>query len=145
MEPTTFFDPPERKSFLGTGWAFPPTFSVASCGALTASGEEDIDQSLQILFSTSLGERVMLPGYGCNLRDYLFAPINVTLLSYLEDLIQQAIVLHEPRVKLLAVGLTPNDLEGRLDIVVACVVRSTNTRFNRVYPFYYQEGTNVSP
>lgn len=145
MEPAAFFDPPERKSFLGTGWAFPPTFSLASCGALTVSGEEDIDQSLQILFGTSLGERVMLPEYGCNLRDYLFAPINTTLLSYLEDLIGQAIVLHEPRLKLLSVVLLLNDLAGRLDITVECVVRSTNTRFNRVYPFYYQEGTNVSP
>jgi len=144
MEPASFFDPPERKSFLGTGWAFPPTFSRASCEALTVSDEEDIWQSLQILFNTSIGERVMLPDYGCNLRDYLFAPINVTLLSYLEEIIRQGINLHEPRIQLLDLSIIPDDLEGRLDITVTYIVRSTNTRFNRVYPFYYQEGTNVS-
>lgn len=144
MEPASFFNPPERKSFLGTGWAFPPTFSLATGEALTVSDEDDIWQSLQILFNTSTGERVMLPDYGCNLRDYLFAPINVTLLSYLEELIRQGITLHEPRVRLLDLSIIPDDLEGRLDITVTYIVRSTNTRFNRVYPFYYQEGTNVS-
>ncbi|GAB2577856.1 GPW/gp25 family protein [Spirosoma areae] len=144
MEPSGFFDTPERKSFLGTGWAFPPAFSTVRYEAVMVSDEEDIWQSLQILFNTSLGERVMLPDYGCNLRDYLFAPLNVTLLSYLEDLIRQAIIQHEPRIKLLNLTIIPAELEGRLDITVSYLIRSTNTRFNRVYPFYIQEGTNLS-
>ena len=144
MEPTFFFDPPARKSFLGTGWAFPPAFSEITGRAETVSDEEDIWQSLQILFDTSTGERVMQPDYGCNLRDYLFAPVNVTLLTYLqEQVIRPAIIQHEPRIKLLDLTIIPDELEGRLFIKIAYEVRATNTRFNRVYPFYYQEGTNV--
>jgi len=30
-----------------------------------------------------------------------------------------------------------------MEIRLVYLVRSTNTRFNRVYPFYKQEGTNV--
>jgi uncharacterized protein len=144
MEPAGFFDTPKQPSFLGTGWAFPPAFSTVNYEAVTVSDNDDICQSLQILFDTSVGERVMLPEYGCNLRDYLFAPLNVSLLSFLEDLIRQAIIQFEPRLKLLELILTPDEFEGRLFITVVGLVRSTNTRFNQVYPFYLQEGTNIS-
>jgi uncharacterized protein len=144
METNPLFAPPERRSFLGTGWAFPVEFSKTTCEPLMVSDEVDIWQSLQILFSTSLKERRILPDYGCNLEDYVFAPINVSLLSLLEEMIREAIQLHEPRIKLERLAITPFENEGRLDILISYIVRSTNTRFNRVYPFYYQEGTNVS-
>jgi uncharacterized protein len=144
METNPLFAPPERRSFLGTGWAFPVEFSKTTCEPLLVSDEVDIWQSLQILFSTSLKERRILPDYGCNLEDYVFAPINVSLLSLLEEMIREGIQLHEPRIKLERLAITPIENEGRLDILISYIVRSTNTRFNRVYPFYYQEGTNVS-
>jgi uncharacterized protein len=144
METNPLFAPPERRSFLGTGWAFPPEFTKKTCEPLMVSDEVDIWQSLQILFSTSLKERRILPDYGCNLEDYIFAPINVSLLSLLEEMIREGIQLHEPRIKLERLAITPIENEGRLDILISYIVRSTNTRFNRVYPFYYQEGTNVS-
>lgn len=143
MEFSRLPDAPQRKPFLGTGWAFPPEFSHADCSAATVSDEEDIWQSLQILFSTSLGERVLQPDYGCNLRDFLFAPINVSLLSYLDELMRRAIALHEPRIKLDDLSIQPDENEGLILIHFMYTVRSTNTRFNRVYPYYYQEGTNV--
>jgi hypothetical protein len=77
------------------------------------------------------------------LEDYVFAPINVSLLSLLEEMIKEAIQIHEPRIKLERLTITPDENEGRLDILITYIVRSTNTRFNRVYPFYYQEGTNI--
>lgn len=144
MESAFFFDSPARKSFLGTGWAFPPAFSDVTGLAETVSDETDIGQSLQILFDTSTGERVMQPDYGCNLRDYLFAPINVTMLNYLqEQVLRPAIIRYEPRIKLLNLSVLADELEGRLEITVTYEVRATNTRFNQVFPFYYQEGTNV--
>ncbi len=144
METNPLFAPPERRSFLGTGWAFPVEFSKTTYEPLMVSDEVDIWQSLQILFTTSLKERRILPDYGCNLEDYVFAPINVSLLSLLEEMIREGIQLHEPRIKLERLAITPVENEGRLDILISYIVRSTNTRFNRVYPFYYQEGTNVS-
>ena len=49
-------------TFLGTGWSFPPEFSKNEKRVKMTSGEEDIKKSLEILLTTSLGERVMLPG-----------------------------------------------------------------------------------
>jgi uncharacterized protein len=145
METNPLYTPPERRSFLGTGWAFPPHFSKTTAAPVMVSDEEDIWQSLQILFSTSLRERRILPDYGCNLEDFVFKPLNVSLLSLLEEMVREAVILHEPRLILNDLRLTPLELEGRLDILLTYTVRATNTRFNRVYPYYLQEGTNVAP
>ena len=72
----------EKINFLGTGWSFPPSFNNEIASIELVSDEEDINQSLNILLSTSLGERVMQPRYGCNLEDYLFEPLSITILHY---------------------------------------------------------------
>jgi uncharacterized protein len=133
----------EQKAFLGKGWAFPPTFDKKTGSADMVQYEEDIWESLQILFSTSNRERIMQPEYGCNPEDYVFTTMNVSFLSYLEDLIKKNIAKFEPRIKLLDLVIAPSMLEGSMEIRLVYLVRSTNTRFNRVYPFYKQEGTNV--
>ena len=72
-----------KNSFLGTGWAFPPEFVKEQKQTKMTSNEEDIKSSLHILLTTRLGERVMLPQYGCNLEELLFESLNRTLITYL--------------------------------------------------------------
>lgn len=133
----------DKKAFLGRGWAFPPHFDKSAGVVNMVQYEEDIWQSLQILFSTSIRERVMQPEYGCNPEDYVFAVMTISFLSRLEEMIKNNIAKHEPRIKLLELSIVPSELEGKFEIRVTYMVRSTNTRFNMVYPFYKQEGTNV--
>lgn len=57
----------EKESFLGTGWSFPPTFNNISGTVEMVSDEKDIFQSLHILLSTQLKERVMRSDFGCDL------------------------------------------------------------------------------
>ena len=133
----------EKKAFLGRGWSFPPEFDSSTGKVAMVQYVDDIWQSLQILFSTSIRERVLVPDYGCNLEDYIFGPLNVSRLTYIEELIKRNIALHEARIKLESLSIIPDPLEGRLDIDIWFVVRNTNTRFNRVYPFYKKEGTNI--
>ncbi|MCB0636514.1 MAG: GPW/gp25 family protein, partial [Lewinella sp.] len=73
------------KNFLGTGWSFPPTFQKSAPGVDMTTGEPDIDRSLEILLGTALGERVMLPEYGCNMEDLLFEPIDTGLQTVMFD------------------------------------------------------------
>lgn len=135
--------PSAKKDFLGKGWAFPPGFDRKTGTADMVQYEEDIWQSLQILFSTSIRERVMQPEYGSNPEDYVFTTMNVSFLSFLEDLFKKSIAKNEPRIKLIDLVIAASLLEGTMEIQLEYLVRSTNTRFNRVYPFYKQEGTNV--
>lgn len=129
-------------SFLGTGWSFPPRFSRERGSVAMTSDADDIRQSLQILLSTALGERVMQPKYGCNLDDLLFEPLNTTVRTYIRGLVKQAILIFEPRIQLNDVAIEMIDAPaGRVDLVVDYTVRATNSRFNLVYPFYRQEAS----
>ena len=130
-------------SFLGTGWAFPPSFDADTNTVSMVSDEEDIRQSLNILLSTSLGERVMQPKYGCNLTDYLFEPLNSSVIGYIKDLVEHAILFYEPRILADKIEVTPQDsfdiIEGRFTISVDYTIPETNSRFNFVYDYYKNE------
>ena len=128
------------KSFLGTGWSFPPAFDKHLLGVDMLSDATDVQSSLEILLSTRPGERVMLPGYGCNLDELIFEPLTTTLKTYMTDLISTAILYYEPRITLNSIDLSQsNDLEGLVLIMIDYTVKSTNSRYNYVYPFYKNE------
>ncbi len=132
-------------SFLGRGWGFPPEFSKTTSSVLLTEGEADIEKSLEILLSTRLGERIMVPGYGCNLEELLFKPLNLTLKTYITDLIKTAILYHEPRIDVDKIRIEPSDDNyGLLLINIDYRVRVTNSRKNMVFPFYQSEGTETA-
>jgi uncharacterized protein len=131
-------------SFLGTGWAFPPSFDRRTRSTVMVSAEEDIAQSLRILMGTTPGERVMLSEYGCNLRHLLFSTIDESMLTDIRDTIERAVRLYEPRITLERIDFDESEwLQGVLKIVLAYTVISTNTRSNLVYPLYLREGSSA--
>ncbi len=133
----------DTASILGTGWSFPPSFSKATREVLLTSDEEDIKKSLEILLSTTIGERFLQPDYGCNLDSYVFEPMNATITTSIKITVKNAIILYEPRLKLISVKLDQTFIsEGRVDIIVEYDIISTNSRFNLVYPFYLNEANN---
>lgn len=134
----------EDNPYIGRGWAFPPTFIRAKRGVEMAKGEEDINQSLEILFSTSKGERIMQPRYGADLESFLFDPIDNTTGSFLKEMIREAILYFEPRIRVIKVEIEKNETEGRVDIHVMYEIKTTNSRFNYVYPFYIYEKSEGS-
>lgn len=132
-----------QSSFLGTGWAFPPTFFGGGHEVEMVSDVEDIHQSLQILLSTGLGERVMQESYGCDLSTILFEEIDQSTVNILTNLISDAILYHEPRIILDRLEVTQDSREsGLLLISLEYTVPFANSRFNMVYPFYINE-TNI--
>jgi phage baseplate assembly protein W len=139
------------KSFLGSGWAFPPTFSkqplaVGGGGKVAmSSAEEDIRESLTILLSTTPGERIMQPAYGCGIKSHVFDTLSTSVITEIRNLVERAVLFFEPRITLNNVVIRDDDaINGRLDILLDYTIRTTNTRSNMVYPFYLLEGSNVS-
>ena len=130
-------------SFLGTGWAFPPEFNPESRSVELVSADQDIEQSLNILLSTSLGERVMQPQYGCDLTDYVFESLNNSVIGYLKDRVTNAIMFYEPRIKTEKIEVTASEsfdlIEGRFTISIEYTIPGTNSRFNYVYDYYKNE------
>ena len=134
----------ENQSFLGRGWSFPPEFNRESKAVKMLEDEEDKRSSLHILLSTRPGERVMVPGYGCNLDELLFSPLNLTIKTYVVDLIRTAILYYEPRIDVNKIEIDQTDeFYGVLLIRIDYTIRVTNSRMNMVYPFYKEEGNEL--
>ena len=131
-------------SFLGTGWSFPPDFTPETGEVRMTSDEEDIHASLMILLGTAAGERFMNPKYGLDMHEMLFEPMGTTAKTLLKDRVKFAILIYEPRINPLSLELdTSAELEGKISIILEYVVRSTNSRYNLVYPFYTTDSNEV--
>jgi hypothetical protein len=128
--------------FLGTGWSFPPTFSRLTYSVEMVSDDNDIQESLRILFQTQMGERVMVPEYGTLLWQMVFRNINTTLMTELEEMVRQAILYWEARITVNDITVQPDaSIAGLVLITVDYTIRTTNARNNLVYPFYVNEAT----
>jgi uncharacterized protein len=133
-----------NETFIGTGWSFPPTFNPITGSVATVNGATDINQSLQILLGTHLGERIMRSDFGCNLTPLLFENITVTLLTKIKAIVKLAILKYEPRIDLNAINFGSEETsQGLIKIEIEYTIRTTNSRQNYVFPFYLEEGTYV--
>lgn len=131
-----------ENEFYGKGWNYPPQFRKTETKAKTSmvSGLENISQSLRVLLTTNLNERLMRPGYGGGLDALLFSPISQRTITKIQNTISDAILLYEPRVDLIQVQVEDGDIAaGLLRINVEYTTRDTNSRFNLVFPFYINE------
>ena len=132
-------------SFLGRGWSFPPDFTGPAAGVKMLEDDADVASSLEILLSTTPGERVMQPLYGCNLSELLFESLDTRLSTLMTDKVESAILYYEPRLTLESVTLDDSRArEGVVLIQIEYRVKSTNSRFNFVYPYYIQQGTDIN-
>ena len=124
-------------SFLGRGWSFPPQFVHRTGELLMTADEADIAASLEVLFRTTLGERFLVPAYGLDMHEALFEPMSTTMRTFLKDRMKTAILIYEPRITLDALDITtPDPNDGSLRVFIEYKVRTTNSRYNLVFPFY---------
>lgn len=131
---------PDPKAFLGRGFAFPVGVDPANGAIALAEYEEDIRQAIRIILDTEPGERVMRPDFGAGLRGLLFEPLNTHTLALARHRVEQALIVWEPRIDSVDVQVTAEPPRGVMTINMHYRVRTTNTFYNLVYPFYLQEG-----
>ncbi|SFR65171.1 GPW/gp25 family protein [Halogeometricum limi] len=126
--------------FLGTGWAFPPGIDDSEHVSL-ANGEEDIEQAIRLVLGTVPGERAMRPEFGCGVHDYVFETFGSATSALVETAVEEALLRWEPRIDVVGVSASLSDEGGgaRLTVEIDYRVRSTNSEFNLVYPFYLEE------
>ncbi|MEA2690831.1 MAG: uncharacterized protein QOJ16_218 [Acidobacteriota bacterium] len=124
-------------SFLGVGWRFP--VGPAGGGIAMAPYEEAVRQSIWIILATARGERQMRPDFGCGIHDLVFAVNSAEAAGRVASEVRQALVRWEPRIDVKRVDASADEENpSRLLIEIEYKVRSTNNRFNLVYPFYLE-------
>jgi phage baseplate assembly protein W len=122
---------------LGRGWAFPPQFKVDTNETVMAEGVEDINQSLYILFTTEIGERVMQPNFGSAMKSMIFESINEHFKSYMRMVLTRSIYLYEARIKPISIDFSTDEtLEGRYLMHLDYYVLETKQKNSFVFPFY---------
>ncbi len=125
------------ESFLGLGVGYPFTFSN---GQLQAARDDAlVEQSIIQILSTSKGERLMLPDFGCGINDMVFETNSDTVAHQFEYQIRDALGKYEPRIEVLSITVEPQPLQPNcLNIGISYNIKDINSSQNLVYPFYLQ-------
>lgn len=105
------------------GWKFPVGPDPSTGRMRMSTGIDDIRESVRIILFTNLGERIMEPNFGSDIRKYVFSPSSDGTYALLGAEIQRAIMEWEPRVKDVSVDIRPSkDGEAvRVDVNLAKV------------------------
>lgn len=130
-------------TLLGSGWPFPIATKGDPKGRLGyLAGAEKIRQSVWLIMSTSPGERQMLREFGCGIHDLVFEPNTAALRGVVRGKVLDALARWEPRIDVLDVRVeAPGDARNYLLIRVDYRIRSNNSFYNLVYPFFVTEGS----
>jgi phage baseplate assembly protein W len=121
---------------IGSGWSFPPKTDAQGGIALT-NDRSEIDQAIHIILSTSPGQRVMRPKFGCRLHELVFAPNDSETAAEARRFVEEAIGMWEPRIRVVKVDVGPDpNAANRLLIEVEYQIKATHDQRSLVYPFY---------
>lgn len=132
------------RNILGKGWAFPVMTAIHG-NIASSSYEKSVEESIRVILGTTPGERVMNPYFGCKINDIIFSSNSSKTISLAIHYIEEAIVKWEPRVILKNItGDFDMDKSGVININIEYEIRSVNTFFNMVYPFYLERGERDS-
>ena len=127
---------------IGTGWSFPPHFSKAAdggAGVIMHSGTEEIEDSLSVLFSTQLGNRLFRPDFGCSVEDFQFKAVDNATEIRVKRMIEDAVTEFEPRIVLRSLDLDLSELmEGKLRIDLRYSLKATYAKENIIYPYHFE-------
>jgi phage baseplate assembly protein W len=125
---------------IGRGWAFPPRIGPQGGVALT-NDRNEIDQAIEAILTTALGQRVMRPTFGCRLHELVFAPNNSQTHAQARRYVEEAVGMWEPRVKVQTINVKVDDNDnGRLLIEISYKIKATHDRRSLVHPFYLIPG-----
>ncbi len=131
-------------AFLGSGWAFPVSFSVDNYQLNLSANETNINESINVILNTIKGERTLEAEFGSGIQQFMFRKIDNTLKGEIIETIKFALLRYEPRILVQDVTVASTDiLNGKIEILITYIYSKTNTRHNYVFPFYLKEGTNL--
>ena len=80
--------------------------------------------------------------FGSNINYYTFAPSSSSNRQTITRQIREQLLYQEPRIEDVEVTCRQMDQQtGAIVVEISYTVRSTNNRYNHVYPFYLTEGS----
>jgi len=130
-------------SFLGNGWSFPPSFSNGHYQLLLSGGQDNINQSIDLVLKTTMGSRPLASTFGSNLSSYVFRRVDTGVREEIIQNLSLALLNSEPRINVEKIDADLSPDGSQLSLTVYYQIQETNTRHNHVYPFSLIEATNL--
>jgi len=122
---------------MGRGLKFPLQVDPKTGKIAMSSHEDDILEAIGIIIGTYKGERVMRPDFGSNVADFAFTSTGHTFIDSISYEVKEHLVMQEPRIRDVEINCSDyGSSSGRLVLDVSYTVRTTNNRYNMVYPFF---------
>lgn len=73
----------------------------------TVINDNAIKQAVLTILYTPKGSRLFEPDFGCNIRSYLFEPLDAHTAAEIQETIKSSLTRWEPRIKEVDVVVTP--------------------------------------
>ena len=125
-------EPPRYRAwqFLHPDLDVPEGFSglqIAPSGRVQmVEADASVRQAILLLISTSPGERVMRPDYGCSLRRLVFSPNDDTTAGLAIHYVRQALERWEPRIEIMKLDAGRDEQAAeRLTVMLEYRVKAT--------------------
>ena len=93
----------------------------------TYTTKDQIKSNLVNLLLTDIGERVMNPTFGCNLKRYLFENINDVNAEKVKNAVLSSVGYYIPEITITSIAITPNTDYNSVDISVNYVLNISQT------------------
>ncbi|HMO59037.1 MAG TPA: GPW/gp25 family protein [Roseiflexaceae bacterium] len=121
---------------VGAGWRVP--LGVDGRGGIALSkGVDEIEEAIQIILMTPIGQRVMRPRFGSRIHELVFAPMNIETSTAAAHYVREALGYWEPRIVVIDVMAEPDPhTDGCLLIYIVYEIKTTHDRRALVFPFY---------
>ena len=92
---------------FGQSIAFPPRLDSNGQWAWS-TGPQNIQESIQIILQTEVGERLMLYSFGAGLGEFWFEPNTTATRRLIQERVENALRLWEPRIRVQEVSVEPD-------------------------------------
>lgn len=108
-----------------SGWSFPIRIDENTGKIKTTTYERDIKESIYIILTTNIGERLGNPQFGSKVFEYMFEPINDSLISDIEIDVKKAIEKWEKRIDEINVSTSVDDAsQGIVSINIKYTIKA---------------------
>ena len=105
--------------------------------------EGAIQNSLNNLFSTSPGQKLLDPDYGLDLRQFLFAPVSEDIAGAIGERILDGLNRFEPRVRVKQISVIANEDTSQYDLTLTLDIPDLNVTGKRYEAIVKQSGISL--
>jgi phage baseplate assembly protein W len=93
----------------------------------TYTTKDQIKSNLINLLLTSIGERVMNPTFGCNLKRFIFEGINDSNFDFLEQNLIESISIFIPEITVSNISFEPETDSNIVNLTISYILNISNT------------------